>query len=263
MVPGGKSELGYSGKRADRAFHPHAAQDRPSTVVAGSHCDAPLAGSAKSADRDSDGGRQELLRGLNLYEVGRAGRTRSAPPGCGMLAVAQPIYRRTDPKRGCCQVSDSQRSGNSLVLNPVQRAADAASALSTIWLSAEDARFHAALQIGGIIHRHLGKQATLRIRRRLHESTSHAFRKKQLRVLLPQRSQFACQPVRDPLLPGAPGFLRRSADCRDSPRYDRLRAARSRMTRIPQDIPGRASMGRVITQCTLISRPSIFFRMRS
>ena len=51
-------------------------------------------------------------------------------------------------------MADAKRSGNFLLLDPMERAADAASALAAIRVSTEDARLHAALQIGGVVHGH-------------------------------------------------------------------------------------------------------------
>lgn len=96
--------------------------------------------------------------------------------------MAQAIDRRADAQRSFDNVRDAERASDSFVLNPVQGAADAASALRAVGIASENAGLDMGLKIGGIVGRHFGEEARLRIDRRVDERAHHAFGDQKLSI---------------------------------------------------------------------------------
>jgi hypothetical protein len=68
--------------------------------------------------------------------------------------------------------------------DPVEGAADGASALGAIGRAAEDAGFDAAFEVGGIVGGHFREQAIVRILGRVEQRFAHTFREQEFWKLL-------------------------------------------------------------------------------
>src|SRR5579862_7454941 len=116
---------------------------------------------------------------------GGAGEMASGVPAIRASAiVAEAVHGGADVEGSVDQVRDAQGARDFFVLNPVQGAADAASALGAVGVASEDAGFDVGFEVGRIIGRHFCEETGLRILRRIHEGARHSFRKQQLGILL-------------------------------------------------------------------------------
>jgi hypothetical protein len=87
----------------------------------------------------------------------------------------QLAYGGTYGQGGADQVSYSQWAGDVYAANPVEGAADAASALRAIGIASEDAGFDVSAEVGGVVRGHLGEEAVLRAGGWSYEGAGHAF----------------------------------------------------------------------------------------
>ncbi len=75
--------------------------------------------------------------------------------------------------------------------DPVQGAADGAAALGAIGSAAEDARFDATFEVGGIVGGHFREKAIVGIFGRAEQRFTHTFREEKFRKLFVHDGQFA------------------------------------------------------------------------
>src|SRR6201981_2731277 len=112
--------------------------------------------------------------GLDLHQVRGWFRGTRIPALRLYRAGSQAVHQFADADRTSDEVIDFQRPRDLNRSDPVQGAADRASALRAIRRAAKNARLYATLQIGRIIGGHLGKKAIIRTAGRIDNRFSHS-----------------------------------------------------------------------------------------
>src|SRR6266550_1460136 len=101
------------------------------------------------------------LRTCDLNQLGWL-----APAGMSTVIAPQFPHSRSDCRRTQCDVLHPEGPGKRNLLEPVQTAADSASTLRAVWVTAKNTWLYASAQISRIVRRHFRKHASRRRNRR-------------------------------------------------------------------------------------------------
>src|SRR5438552_14171590 len=108
-------------------------------------------------------GECSLLR-LRTCDLNRLGWL--APAGMSTVIAPQFPHSRSDCRRTQCDVLHPERPGERNLLEPVETAANGASTLRAVRVTAKNTWLHASAQISRIVRRHFRKYARRRRNRR-------------------------------------------------------------------------------------------------